>query len=285
MSSACVATTRGVAPTDRAVNGFDVRAIGWVVTRDACTDIARTLLGARREIAAEALQPLGDRWLTVRACLREDAHAATGNPLRPLATTLPPRSQDAVNDFVIHLVARCPQRYSEPNLRRRCLSAAAQAFVGIVGGTAAASFATPEHMFFDDVAVVLLLMACFSLTSTIQLWRTWRIVKRLAHPSVVEALQWRNDAPDCKPCESSCVTPRCLTSSDCLRRTTGSCCGTPTAATAGGSGRRRMRAGGASATCTATSSYRMRAWAAGRRASPQSGAARRRPRSRRCWRT
>jgi hypothetical protein len=180
---------------DGAVNRFDVRAIGWVVTRDACAEIARALFGARRQVAVEALRSLGKRWLAVLACLREDARVASGNLLQPLRTALSPKSEEAVNDFVLHMVSCCPQRYSEPVLRGRCLSAAAQAFVGLVGGTTAGSFATPERMFFGDMAIVLLVMTCGSLISAIHLWRTYRIVKRLNRPTVIEASRPGPSAP------------------------------------------------------------------------------------------
>jgi hypothetical protein len=177
------------------VNGFDVRAIGWVVTRDACAEIARALFGVRRQVVAEALQSLGKHWLAVHACLREDAGIASGNPLQPLGTALSSKSEEAVDNVVLHMVSCCPQRYSEPVLRGRWLSAAAQALVGIVGGTAAGSFATPERMFFSDTAIVLLVMSCYSLMSAIQLWRTHGIVKRLNGPTVIEASRTGLRAP------------------------------------------------------------------------------------------
>jgi hypothetical protein len=93
------------------------------------------------------------------------------------------------------MVSCCPQRYSEPALRGRCLSAAAQAFVGFVGGATAGSFAAPERMFFGDMAIVLLVMTCGSLISAIHLWRTYRIVKRLNRPTVIEASQPGPSAP------------------------------------------------------------------------------------------
>jgi hypothetical protein len=180
------------------VNRFDVRAIGWVVTRDACAEIARALFGARRQVAPEALRSLGKRWLAVLACLREDARVASGNLLQllqPLRTALSPKGEAAVDDFVLHMVSCCPQRYSEPVLRGRCLSATAQALVGFVGGTTAGSFATPERMFVGNMAIVLLVMTCGSLISAIHLWRTYRIVKRLNRPTVIEASQPGPSAP------------------------------------------------------------------------------------------
>ena len=177
------------------MNGFDVRAIAWIVTRDACAEISRAMFRARRKMAAEALRSLGKRWLAVHACLREDARIASGNWLQPLGTALSPKSQEAVDAFVLHMVSCCSQRYSEPVLRGRCLRAAAQAFVGFVGGTTAGSFATPERMFFGDMAIVLLVMACCSVISAIQLWRMYRIVKRLDRPTVIEASRPGPSAP------------------------------------------------------------------------------------------
>jgi hypothetical protein len=84
-----------------------------------------------------------------------------------------------VDEFVLELAARCPQRYSERVLRRRCLHAVAQAFIGFTGGTTAGSMADSERVFLGDVAIVLLIMACCCLISAIQLGRTYRIVKRV----------------------------------------------------------------------------------------------------------
>ena len=160
------------------MNGFDVQAIGWVITRDACAEIARGLLGSPRRMAPEELQSLGDHWLIVRARLGEDARVPIGHSLQPLATVMPPRAEGDVREFVQHMLTCCPQRYSEPVLRSRCFNTVAQALFGFVGGAIAVSFATPEHVFFGDVAIVLLVMACCLTISTIQLWRTYRVVRR-----------------------------------------------------------------------------------------------------------
>ena len=128
------------------MNGFDVRAIGWVVAGDACADIARTLVGVRRRVPVDVLQSLGTHWQAVLAALREDPRGAGLRALRPLGNPLSATSEGAVADFVLQMVSCCPQRYSEAVLRGRCVSAAAQALVGFLGGATAAWFTTPEHV-------------------------------------------------------------------------------------------------------------------------------------------
>jgi hypothetical protein len=161
------------------MNGFDVRAIGWVVAGDACADITRTLVGARRRVPVDVLQSLGTHWQAVLAALREDPRGVGLRTLRPLGYPLSATSEGAVASFVLQMVSRCPQRYSEAVLRGRCVSAAAQALVGLLGGATAAWFTTPERVLCADVAIVMLVMAGCLVLCTIQLWRTYRVVKRL----------------------------------------------------------------------------------------------------------
>ena len=49
------------------MNRLDVRALGWVVTRDALSEMAHVAFGARRRIPRVALGQLGDRWRAVHA--------------------------------------------------------------------------------------------------------------------------------------------------------------------------------------------------------------------------
>jgi hypothetical protein len=173
-----------------AMNGFDVRAIGWVVTRDSLAEIVRAIIGARRNMSAEALESLSDRWRAVLACLPGPA--------------LSPRSERAMIDFVRHLVASCPQCYGEPVLRSRLLGAAAQTVIGLVGAATAFSFATPERIYLGTTAIVPLLMAAFSLISTIQLRLTYRILRRLIHAAAMESSrpELNTSSPNARPSES-----------------------------------------------------------------------------------
>ena len=45
----------------------DVRALGWVVTRDTCFEIARRALGRRPRMPTAALRQLGARWRDIHA--------------------------------------------------------------------------------------------------------------------------------------------------------------------------------------------------------------------------
>ena len=74
-------------PSDGAMNGFDVQAIGWVVTRDACAEIVRGLLGSPRRMAPEATavarRSLAHRPRTPRARTRASRSAIHSSPSRP----------------------------------------------------------------------------------------------------------------------------------------------------------------------------------------------------------
>jgi len=161
------------------MNGFDVSAIGWVVTRDAYAEIARAWVGSHRQTSTEVLASLANRWLAVRTCLLEASGAARGDVLASPGTASWLTIVECIDDFIVHMVSCCPQRYSGPALRRRCSSAAAQAFVGIVGCIGASSLGNSDRLLLGDIATILFLMAVYSLISAIQLWQTYRVVKNV----------------------------------------------------------------------------------------------------------
>jgi len=162
------------------MNGFDVRALGWVVTRDACFDIARTALGGRSRISRAMLKEQRDLWRVVQSSLRADRPQRRGiSAIRPLAASLSTASERAIAEFVRHLVACCPDLYSEPALRtrwhERCAAFAATAGAGAI----LAHVAPPDTSTLGDLSPAFLLIAGWSLVTAIQLWRTRRLVERM----------------------------------------------------------------------------------------------------------
>ena len=157
-----------------------MRALGWVVTRDACFDIARTALGGRSRMSRANLREQRDLWRVVQSSLRADGPQRRGiSAITPLAASLSTASERAIAEFVRHLVARCPDLYNEPALRtrwqQRCAAFAATAGAGAI----LAQVAPPDASTLGDLSSALLLIAGWSLVTAIQLWRTRRLVERM----------------------------------------------------------------------------------------------------------
>jgi hypothetical protein len=162
------------------MNGFDVRALGWVVTRDVCSEMARTAFGARPRMSPAMLREQRGLWRDVQSSLRADGPQRLDiSAIRPLAAPLSIASERAIAEFVRHLVACCPDLYSEPALRTRWLERCA-AFAATAGaGAILAHVAPPDTSMLGDLSPALLLIAGWSLVTAIQLWRTRRLVERM----------------------------------------------------------------------------------------------------------
>jgi hypothetical protein len=160
---------------------LDVHSLGWIVTRDACAEIARILFGRPRRLSPAALAALGDCWRAVCASLRVDRRSRPDRLLiGRFATSLSMKSEQAVVDFVEQLIVCCPDLYSERALRTRCLSGFGQVITSLAFGTILACCASFDIAVVDDSAFVLFAIACWSLVTTIQLWRTHLLVKRIS---------------------------------------------------------------------------------------------------------
>ena len=162
------------------MNGFDVRALGWVVTRDACFDIARTALGGRPRMSQAMLREQRGLWGVVQLSLRADRPRPLDiSAIRPLASPLSSASERAIAELVRRLVGCCPDLYSEPALRTRWQNRCAT-FIASAGSSAIlAHFAPPDPSTLGDMALVVLIIAGWSLVTTLQLWRTHRVVERV----------------------------------------------------------------------------------------------------------
>jgi len=156
---------------------IDLRALGWVVTRDACYELARTAFGGRPNMSATALRELGDRWRAIRASPTADQAETFSVGL--LTTSLSRQRAKAVMEFVDSMQVCCPDLYSERALRNRCLGGVGQAIVYLALGAILACWTSADTMIVGDAALALFAIASWSVVATIQLWRTHRLIKRI----------------------------------------------------------------------------------------------------------
>jgi hypothetical protein len=158
-----------------------VRALGWVVTRDACFEIARRLLGRRRRMPTAALRELGARWRDIHASPIADK----AGPIKAFLVGQPATPQSKQRDktviaFVDSLQHFRPDLYSEQALGKRCLSGCAHVIVSLAFGAILASFTASDIPTIGDAALVLFAIASWHLVTTIQLWRIYLLVKRIS---------------------------------------------------------------------------------------------------------
>jgi hypothetical protein len=162
------------------MNGFDVRALGWVVTRDACAEMLRVALGCRARTPPDQLAALAERWHTVQSSIRADRSSRLYlSVMVPLTTPLSKDSETAVVAFVDRLIASCPGLYGARTLRSRWQRACTRFIASATFVAILAALAPPSVPIVRDAALVLLVMAGWSLVTTIQLWRSHRIVEQI----------------------------------------------------------------------------------------------------------
>lgn len=156
---------------------FDVRALGWVVTRDTCVEIARRALGRRSGMSPAALREMGQCWRAIHATDRADPPGAF-SPGRT-STHQPKQRDQAVLAFVERLLALRPDLYSEQALRKRCVAGCAHAVVSLTLGAILASRAPSDIPIIGDAVLVLFAIASWYLVTTAQLWRAYLLVRRV----------------------------------------------------------------------------------------------------------
>jgi hypothetical protein len=158
------------------MNRRDVRALGWVVTREVCAELARVALGRERQISIAALRTLGGRW---RAVSVSPVAGERGALDLFLATSFSKQREKAVLEFIETLQYSCPDLYSEQVLRQRYRNAFCQAIASFTLGALLACWAASEFPIVGDSTLVLFAIACWSLAIAVQLWRTHRLVRQL----------------------------------------------------------------------------------------------------------
>jgi hypothetical protein len=158
---------------------YDVRALGWVVTRDTCSEIVRRALGRPATMSTAAFRELGARWRAVQAPVSDQS-----GPLNAFLVAQPsvPQSKqrdDAVIAFVDTLQSLGPDLYSEPALRRRCLRACAHVIVSLALGAIFVTWAPPDIPIVRDASLVLFAMASCYIVAANQLWHAHLLVRRI----------------------------------------------------------------------------------------------------------
>lgn len=170
------------------MTAFDLHALGWVVTRDAFWEIARSLSGRTPRLPLAAMPGLTERWQRLQVVAAE-----TSGPLwtrlvsSPLLRPMSAETCAAAAEYLTFLCTSCPELYSLHVVGERCRRARVQAFVGLGGSLLVGSLAGPTNSLAADVAVVLLVMGAWYLTTFFQLRSVRKLVSRLARRSSFSA--------------------------------------------------------------------------------------------------
>ena len=124
------------------------------------------------------LRELSGSWRAVESSLLEDwSHRINMSALTPFAAPLSKAGEAAIADVVDRLVTNFPHLYSESSLRSRCLNGCAAVAVS-ASASAVLLFLRPSDLsVISDAALVLLAIASWKSITTLQLWRTYRLVK------------------------------------------------------------------------------------------------------------
>jgi len=166
------------------MNEFDVRALGWVVTRDAFWEVARSLAGRTPRLPLAAMQGLAERWQTLLAAVAK----ARGAPLArmfssPLSRPMSAEACAAAADYLTLLRTLCPELYSTRVIGERCRRGCVKAIAGVGGSIGLGFFASPDQPLIADAAIVLFAMAAWHLVTSVQLHRVRRLMSQLACPN------------------------------------------------------------------------------------------------------
>ena len=156
---------------------LDVRALGWVATRDTCVEIARRALGRRAGMSPAALREMGRHWRAIHAADRADPPGVF-SPGRTSTRQAKERDQ-AVLAFVDGLLALRPDLYSEQALRKRCVAGCAHAIVSLALGAILTSRTPSDIPIIGDAVLVLFAIASWYLVTTAQIWRAYLLVRRV----------------------------------------------------------------------------------------------------------
>jgi hypothetical protein len=128
-----------------------------------------------------AFQELGARWRDIHAPhIADKAGPIDAFLVGRAATPLSERREKTVIAFVDSLQHFRPDLYSEQALRKRCLSGCGHVIVSLAFGAILASCTSSDIPTIGDAALVLFVIAAWYLATTIQLWRTYLLVKRIS---------------------------------------------------------------------------------------------------------
>jgi hypothetical protein len=161
------------------MNDIDLRAIGWVMTRDVAWDIVRGLCGMPPRLSAAALTVLHRGWRALQAA----AYGSLQERLQVMLlrrARLPLAAELAATNLVAAMNSACPALYAPEALHGRCTRGWAQAGIGLVGGVACARWASPDLPVAADAALVLFVMTMWHCAASLQLWCVLRVARRIA---------------------------------------------------------------------------------------------------------
>ena len=160
---------------------FDLRALGWVVTRDAFWEIARSLVGQKPRIPLAAMPELSQRWRALQA--------VAAKPSRPIRARIhlsssvrgvSAETHAAAVDYLHVLRASCPDLYAPHIVVERCRRALALAIAGFGGAIALGSLTDLDYPLISDAALVLFLMGAWHLVTLFQLGSVRKLVSHYA---------------------------------------------------------------------------------------------------------
>lgn len=166
---------------------LDLRAVGWVLTRDALAEVLRAKLGGARRIDDRVLRSVATQW---RALALGEANRSGPNALPRVPLTATPLSTEGAEklaEILREVGARWPAQYGVPALRRRTLLTAAQSAIGFAVGLALTGSASAASPTLGAVALVMITMGLWSMAVATQLARTLYIATAAMRTSVGDA--------------------------------------------------------------------------------------------------
>ena len=160
---------------------FDLRALGWVVTRDLFWEVGRSLVGQTRRLPSTALEGLQERWRAVQAAAAKSSGPFLSRVVSsPLPRSMSTETRAAAAEYLILLSTACPELYSLQAMDERCRRAGARAIAGVGGSIVFGYLAGSSDLLVADVAVVLLAMGAWHLVTLLQLRSVRKLLARLA---------------------------------------------------------------------------------------------------------
>ena len=163
------------------MNRIDVQAIGWIVTRDLCSEGARAYLGLKPRLEKATLQELGRRWLNVEAAVKDDqmTMSLVTRIMWPRRALLSKKSEEAMKAFLGKLVACSPGLYGHQALRGRCFGGCVHVMASFLCCLILGHHASAENSTLGLASLGFFLVACWSLVVAFQLSLAYRLVGRL----------------------------------------------------------------------------------------------------------
>jgi hypothetical protein len=180
----------------------DLRALGWVVTRDTFWEVVRSLAGRTPRLPLAAMQGLGARWQALQTTAANSSDSLLARiTSSPLSRRTSADICAAAANFLTFMSTSCPELYSLHAMGERCRRGSAKAIAGIGGSIGLGLLASSGYSLIEDAAVVLFAMGTWHLWTSIQLRCVRRLMLQLTDPHVssrepdAESLSVRDGRP------------------------------------------------------------------------------------------